>query len=184
MWKNNSETSTSSECDDIVFGGFFFIENNDIRDKEKFLKGCIAPDLLDKKTSHYGNSSDNTDFQKFLEQNSLSSEYNQGYLLHLISDYLFYNKYLKNFIDEFSDEIYHDYNKLNEVLIKKYNVEVPSEIESVVGLETGEPINFDRESICRFIDAVAQIDLEKCKNLEEYLKEYKIEKEEETEFRE
>ena len=161
-----------------------YIENNNIRDKEKFLKGCIAPDLLDKKTSHYGNSSDNPDFQKFLEQNSLSSEYNQGYLLHLISDYLFYNKYLKNFIDEFSDEIYHDYNKLNEVLIKKYNVEVPSEIESVVGLEAGEPINFDRESICRFIDAVAQIDLEKCKNLEEYLKEYKIEKEEETEFRE
>lgn len=160
-----------------------YIENNDIRDKEKFLKGCIAPDLLDKKTSHYGNSSDNPDFQRFLEQNSLSSEYNQGYLLHLISDYLFYNKYLKNFIDKFSEEIYHDYNKINEFLIKKYNIEVPPEIESIVGFEDGKPQILNSESICKFIEAIASIDFTKIKGLNEYLSEYELaeEKNEKTE---
>lgn len=155
-----------------------YVKKNNIDNEEEFLRGIIMPDLLDKRESHYGESSSSPDLKKFLESNSLDNEYNQGYLLHLITDYLFYNKYLKGF----SDELYHDYNKLNKYLIRKYGVEIPSEIKSEVGFEDGDLKILNRDSICRFIEAVAQIDLKKCKNLEGYLKEYKIEKE--TEFRE
>mgnify|MGYP007087033599 CR=1 FL=1 len=160
-----------------------YIDKNNIKDTDAFLQGCIMPDLLDKKSSHYGESSSNPDFQKFLETNSLDSEYNQGYLLHLISDYLFYNKYLKRFVESFSDEIYHDYNKLNKFLIEKYNVGIPEEIKSVVGFENGEPTILKKDSICSFIDAISEIDFTQINSLKEYLEKYEIseEKNEETE---
>ena len=151
-----------------------YIERHKINNEEIFLKGCIEPDLLDKKYSHYGDSSSNPNLQKFLDQNTLNSEYNQGYLLHLITDYLFYNKYLKNFIDNFSKEIYHDYNKINEYLIRKYNVEIPKEIESIVKFENGEPKILNAESICNFIETIANIDYTKIKRLSEYLSEYEL----------
>ena len=193
--------NTPSECDNIVFGGFFFNKNikgdiimpgyvihlaigkryidiNHVIDANGFLKGCIMPDLLDKEKSHYGDSSSNPDFQRFLTSNQLNTAYNQGYLLHLITDYLFYNRYLR----DFSDEIYHDYNKLNGFLIKKYNIDIPPEIREIVGDEKGKPKILTEDSICRFIEAIANIDLQKCKNLQQYLQEYEIDKEKETEI--
>ena len=138
--------------------------NNGIKNEEEFLRGIITPDLLDKKESHYGESSSKPDLQKFSESNSLENEYNQGYLLHLITDYLFYNKYLKGF----SEELYHDYNKLNEYLIKKYNVELPSEITSEVGFEDGEPKILNRDSICKFIDTISKINIREINCLKKY----------------
>ena len=155
-----------------------YVDINHVIDVNGFLKGCIMPDLLDKRKSHYGDSSSNPDFQKFLAVNQLNTAYNQGYLLHLIIDYLFYNRYLR----EFSDEIYHDYNKLNEFLIKKYNIDIPPEIREMVGDEKGKPKILTEDSICRFIEAIANIDLQKCKNLQQYLQEYEIDKEKETEI--
>ena len=155
-----------------------YVDINHVIDVNGFLKGCIMPDLLDKRKSHYGDSSSNPDFQKFLTANQLNTAYNQGYLLHLITDYLFYNRYLR----EFSDEIYHDYNKLNEFLIKKYNIDIPPEIREMVGDEKGKPKILTEDSICRFIEAIANIDLQKCKNLQQYLQEYEIDKEKETEI--
>lgn len=155
-----------------------YVDINHVIDVNGFLKGCIMPDLLDKGKSHYGDSSSNPDFQKFLTANQLNTAYNQGYLLHLITDYLFYNRYLR----EFSEEIYHDYNKLNEFLIKKYNIDIPPEIRKMVGYEKGKPKILTEDSICRFIEAIANIDLQKCKNLQQYLQEYEIDKEKETEI--
>ncbi len=155
-----------------------YVDINHVIDVKGFLKGCIMPDLLDKEKSHYGDSSSNPDFQKFLTANRLKTAYNQGYLLHLITDYLFYNRYLR----EFSDEIYHDYNKLNEFLIKKYNIDIPPEIREMVGDEKGKPKILTEDSIGRFIEAIANIDLQKCKNLQQYLQEYEIDKEKETEI--
>ena len=152
-------------------------EKNDIKNQNEFLKGAISPDLLDKSISHYGESSSSPDFNKFLETNSLDSEYNQGYFLHLITDYLFYNKFLK----KFSNEIYRDYDKLNEFLINKYNLEIPSEIKSIVKFGQGEPKILNRESICKFIEVVASIDIKKIKEYEDSLKEYDNKSKEEAE---
>lgn len=151
-----------------------YIERNNVKDPKAFIKGCIMPDLLDKRTSHYGEATSNPDFQKFLNNNTLESEYNQGYLLHLISDYLFYNKYLNRFMENFSEEIYNDYNKINRFLIEKYKIDVPKEIESIVGFEQGEPKILDKESICNFIDAVSQIDFTQLDALKKFLDNYDL----------
>lgn len=96
------------------------------------------PDLLDKTTSHYSNNSSCPDFKKFLDKNNLDSDYNKGYLLHLIIDYLFYNR----FLNEFSEELYCDYNKLNKFLIERYHItDIPPEIQNYIGFENGKPVN-------------------------------------------
>lgn len=136
-----------------------YIRRNSINNEEEFLKGVIMPDLLDKRTSHFGNASSNPDFSEFLKVNSLDSEYNQGYYLHLITDYLFYNKYLQ----EFSEEIYSDYNKLNGFLIERYGISIPPVLQGVVKFSDGEPVILKKESICEFIEAVSRLDLKRIK---------------------
>ncbi len=142
-----------------------YAEKNNIKNTDEFFKGAIMPDLLDKTTSHYGEFTSTPDLSLFLKENSLDSDYNKGYFLHLVTDYLFYNKYL----DSFSEEIYHDYNKLNDFLIQKFNIDIPSEIKQVVGTEEGEPQIIDKEGICNFIEAVASLDITKIGEQEKLL---------------
>ena len=133
-----------------------YAQKNKITDLNDFIKGIIMPDLLDKRTSHYGNDSSCPNLKKFLAENNLDSDYNKGYFLHLITDYLFYNK----FLECFSEKLYSDYNKLNQFLIKKYHIEnIPPEIQDCVGFESGEPVILKPAKICKVIDAVSDLDL-------------------------
>lgn len=141
-----------------------YAKRNGIKDEKSFLKGVIMPDLLDKKTSHFGDASSNPDFSEFLKTNSLDTEYNQGYYLHLITDYLFYNKYLR----EFSKDIYDDYNKLNGFLIEKYGINILPELKGVVKFSNGEPVILKKDSICKFIEAVSRLDLRKIKEKRDF----------------
>lgn len=141
-----------------------YAKRNKIKDEESFFRGIIMPDLLDKKTSHYGDASSNPDLAEFLNTNALDTEYNKGYFLHLITDYLFYNR----FLNEFSQDIYGDYNKLNKFLIDKYGIEIPEELQGIVKFSEGEPTILDKNSICKFIEAVAGLDLEKIKGKRDF----------------
>lgn len=141
-----------------------YLKRNKVNDESEFLRGIIMPDLLDKKSSHFGEASSNPDFSEFLKLNSLDSDYNKGYYLHLITDYLFYNKYLK----EFSEDIYEDYNKLNSFLVEKYGIEIPPELQGVVKFSEGEPRILRRESICGFIEAISKINLQRIKENKDF----------------
>lgn len=59
---------------------------------------------------------------------------------------------------------------------------ISPEIREMVGDEKVKPKILTEDSICRFIEAIANIDLRKCKNLQQYLQEYEIDKEKETEI--
>ena len=142
-----------------------FAEKNNIQDKKAFIEGLIKPDLIEKGESHYLDENKNPNLDEFLRNSSLNSDYNKGYFLHLLTDYLFYTKFLK----EFFEEIYNDYNKLNRFLITKYNISVPSEIQSMIEFEEGATKILDKDSICRFIDAISQIDFTKLESLKEYI---------------
>lgn len=141
-----------------------YLKRNKVNDESEFLRGIIMPDLLDKNSSHFGEASSNPDFSEFLKLNSLDSDYNKGYYLHLITDYLFYNKYLR----EFSEDIYEDYNKLNSFLVEKYGIEIPSELQGVVKFSEGEPRILRRESICGFIEAISKINLQRIKENKDF----------------
>lgn len=130
------------------------IELNNIQNEEEFIRGTIAPDLL-KMTgidSHYGDSS-NPNLKKFLENNSLKSDYKKGYFLHLVTDYLFYNK----FLEKWSPKIYEDYNILNKVLIDKYKIQIPKEVEKYIKFEEKSLTILSLDDIISFIDNVGRL---------------------------
>ena len=98
-------------------------------DYNQFIEGVIFPDSVkDKSLTHYGEKSSKSNLIEFLKENKLDNSFRRGYFLHLLTDYLFYNKY----IDTMSNDMYNDYDLLNDMLIKKYNVVLPEKIKKFV----------------------------------------------------
>lgn len=64
--------------------------------------------------------------RKFLEENKVASDYEQGVFLHLLTDYEFFTNFFdKNYIrnvsyDDFCKDLYYSYDQINEYLEKKY----------------------------------------------------------------
>ena len=144
-----------------------YLRNFRIKDEKEFLRGTIAPDLLshgDKKATHYSEDGGaGVNLKEFLKHNSISTAYMQGYFLHLVVDYLFYNKYFQNAIDEIKQ--YNDYDILNKELIEKYKIEIPDDIKNVVQFKTGELQILDREKLDEMIQEISK------KPISEYKKE-------------
>lgn len=136
---------------------------DEINNKEDFFKGSIAPDETDKenkKITHYGNGSDQVELRKFLKTNSIDTDYQKGYFLHLVTDYIFYNKLLECT----SKKIYNDYDILNEYLIKKYNVTLLEEIKDKVFYASGETEILSKELAEKTIEIVSDMSLKDIEN--------------------
>ena len=87
-----------------------------IKNYEEFIQGVIFPDSVsDKSITHYGEKSSKVNLKKFLDDKEIDNDYNKGYFLHLVTDYIFYN----HFLEVFSKDIYNDYDVLNEKLQEK-----------------------------------------------------------------
>lgn len=131
-------------------------KNNE--NKEEFIKGTIYPDSVkDKSLTHYGPKSSKVVLKDFLKENKIDTSFNRGYFLHLLTDYLFYNKYL----DFFSKDIYNDYDLLNQLLIEKYDVKIPEEVKnSVFFKEEGETKVLHKEIAEKVIEEVSEMDLD------------------------
>lgn len=151
---------------------------NEIKDEDEFIKGTIAPDLnkemteieKDKSTTHYGKWGKHqveTNIKDFLEDEKVKiyKDYWKGYLLHLIVDHYFYNKY---FIKEFqkmkqnNDKFYDDYDCLNCKLIKKYNIKLVHNIEKYMYIKenNNKPKYLKEDKVNDFIDKISNIDIE------------------------
>lgn len=136
---------------------------NEIQDKEEFYKGSIAPDQTtkeNKKITHYGNGSAEVELRKYLKNNDINSDYNKGYFLHLVADYIFYNKLL----EQTSKQIYNDYDILNEYLIQKYNVTILGEIKDNIFYSKGQTKILSMELAEKTINIVSDLNLEDVKN--------------------
>ena len=107
-----------------------------VNSKEEFINGVIAPDLTDDKNkTHYSKAgSAHTELSTFLKNNDIETSFMQGYFLHLITDYLFYNKYFTNY----SKDLYDDYDILNKEIIDEYKVVLPTEIKKYVNFKSGQ----------------------------------------------
>ena len=125
-------------------------------DYDEFIKGVIYPDsVTDKSLTHYGIKSSKVILNDFLQDNEINNSYMRGYFLHLITDYLFYNKYL----EEFTKDIYNDYDILNKKLIEKYNVVLPENIQNNVFYEDGETKILTMELAIKIIDEISDLNL-------------------------
>lgn len=122
---------------------------NEIKDYSKYIDGVIFPDSVeDKSLTHYGEKSSKVNLKKFLEENEIEDDYNKGYFMHLVTDYLFYNK----FLDCFSKDIYNDYDILNLKLQERFNIKLPNMIRDKVFYKDGETKILELDSVLKFID--------------------------------
>lgn len=136
--------------------GKVYSQNNEIKDLESFKKGIMAPDMQeDKSKSHYGPFSSSPGIKEFLEQKGISDSYNEGYFLHLLTDYLFYNK----FLNKWEKSIYDDYDIINGDIIKKYGIEIPEEIKEKVKFKEGKLSILNEEDIYKFIELVGKLNI-------------------------
>lgn len=123
----------------------------------EFIKGVIFPDSIkDKLTTHYGEKSSVSNLYKFLKVNKIDTSFNRGYFLHLLTDYLFYNKY----IDKMSKDMYNDYDILNKLLIEKYDVKLPESVKEAVLFKEGKLVILSLELITKMIEDISSMDLD------------------------
>jgi len=128
----------------------------DISDYNEFIEGVLFPDgVSDKSITHYGEKSSKTNLKWFLEENKIDDDFNKGYFLHLVTDYIFYNKLLECF----SKDIYNDYDILNKELQEKFNVKIPEKIKERVFYKEGKTKILELDNIIKFIEEVSDYKL-------------------------
>ena len=124
---------------------------------DEFINGVIFPDSIkDKLTTHYGEKSSVSNLYEFLKENKIESSFKRGHFLHLLTDYLFYNRY----IDRMSKDMYNDYDILNKVLIEKYDVKLPKSVKESVFFKEGKLVILSLELITKMIDDISDLDLD------------------------
>ncbi len=126
---------------------------------DKFIKGVIFPDgVADKSLTHYGECSSKSNLYNYLQHNDMNESFKRGYFLHLLTDYLFYNKYIETFSKKI---VYNDYDILNKGIMDKYNVVIPEEIKPYVFFKNeGKPKILTKELVEKFIEDVSNLDLD------------------------
>lgn len=133
-------------------------KNNRIEEIQKFERGTIAPDLeKNKEISHYRQNTNHPDLNRFIQTIGIEDIYGEGYFLHLVADYLFY----EHFLEKWTPEIYDDYDRLNDKIVQKYAIKLPEEAEKVVKPTQGKLVLLNEEEIYQFIEIVGQIDIRK-----------------------
>ena len=157
----------------IAIAKEYIKKHNDIDNIEEFIKGNIEPDLTkDKAKTHYGKSPTYTNLKEFLLHNKLDNDINKGKFLHLITDYLFYNLYLKDVPVKGTKEILHnDYDIINEELISKYNIKLLEEIKHNVYYKEGKPNILTLDIATKVINEISDLDINQVK--EGVLKDHK-----------
>lgn len=136
-----------------------FLKNfpNEIKNYDDFIEGVIYPDSVkDKSLTHYGPKSSQVNLRDFFDEREIEDDFNKGYFLHLVTDYLFYNKFLEVFSKKY---IYNDYDILNKDLEKEFQVKIPNKIKDEVFYLEGETQILSLEKTIEFIRKTAKYDL-------------------------
>lgn len=158
-----------------------YLEQHKNLNYEDVMKGTLYPDVVkeDDKT-HYtekNRGSDNVshvrgkvNLYNFLKDHSKLNDFELGWFLHLVTDYLFFEEcFTKEYLlsksyEEFCKELYHAYYCVNLYMEEKYNVnkedfkEYPSEYYPGIPYED---CILPKEMVDNFIKRVSSIDLEK-----------------------
>jgi len=158
--------------------GEVYAKYNKLGDKKAFLQGVADPDLLslggigNKIKAHYGDAREGAttvkslfnskvNLKKYLTANKLDNDYNIGYFLHLLTDYLFFNRFI--YKTEFEkgfkfSMLYDDYEKTNKDMKERYGVkDIYTNFGNVS--QEGEPTFFTKKELFDFIEKCGKLDL-------------------------
>lgn len=147
-----------------------YLNNNKIEYPKEFLKGVVEPDLVqNKKTSHCSETikeptlkeylKAKVNLTKFVEGNQISSDYQKGVFLHLITDYEMYNNYFeKEYIEninyeDFCNDLYHSYDQVNDQVTNSYRIDIDPVIKKQIENRISKKkkrLQFDTEKNCQF----------------------------------
>ena len=143
----------------LAIAEMYLKKHNDKKeDYNEFIEGVIYPDSTKiKSETHYGDKSSESNLYEFLKEHELKNSFEKGYFLHLLTDYLFYNRY----IDTISEKIYNDYDVLNDLLIEKYKVVLPEKVKNQVFSKKGDLYILSMEILDRLIEDISNMDLDK-----------------------
>lgn len=140
---------------------FIRLHPDEVKDYDAFIEGIISPDgVPDKSLTHYGPKTCMVNLKEFFNDKDIKIDFDKGYFLHLVTDYLFYNK----FLEKFSKQVIHnDYDILNAEIKNKFQVKIPKRIEDRICYKEGKTGILDLQKIIKFIKDVAKYDLEEIK---------------------
>lgn len=160
---------------------YFKKHRAEIRSEEEFIKGSIAPDLdetmtkkaKDKNKTHYGKWGIlpvETNIDQFLEDPKvdINKDYWKGYLIHLLTDYYFYNIVFKEeclIMSKNNDKLFYDYDCLNEELITRYKINILDNIKGNMRVINGEPKYLNKEKVINFIEKISSFSLDEQINI-------------------
>ncbi len=123
----------------IAIARKYLIKYNDVKDELAFIKGNLDPDLAkDRIASHYTKKVIKNDLSEilknkiglneYLSDKNIVDDYEKGYFLHLVTDFIFFNFFLdKDYIKttdyfNFKKDLYYSYNIVHNYLINKYDI--------------------------------------------------------------
>lgn len=159
-----------------------YIEKHNNLSYKEFIKGTLFPDAEANSIElHYPKSSligklpidiyDNkVDLYAFLLDHPKLSDFELGWFLHLVTDYLFFQDcFTKDYLmntdyEKFCKDLYYSYDCLDSYLFNKYHIikddfkDYPSEYYPGIPYED---CLFSKELIDNFIKKVSSIDLDK-----------------------
>ena len=158
-----------------------YLEKHTTLNYRDVIAGTLYPDAADNNDeSHYTNLNRGNDnvshvrgkvnLYSFLKDHEYLNDFELGWFLHLITDYLFFEEcfdteyLLENSYEQFCKDLYFAYNHLNLYLSEKYNITEDDYIDYLSEYHSGVPYEeciLSRDLIDTFINRVSSIDLEK-----------------------
>ena len=160
-----------------------YCEKKSISEKSELLSGNIAPDTLptDKNANHYTSThgyetyldaiKDRVNLSAFCQMDNINTSYRMGYFLHLITDYIFYERLIINnpnfakFIKEpyFSslNKMYKEYDRIAYYVCNEHpNIDI-NQLPAFATTILEEPLTlFTNEQISEFIEVCSNINIE------------------------
>ena len=165
-----------------------YLEKHNNENYDDFILGTIAPDInldnindyikgvsTDKVSHHFGIEyhdgnliqymKNKVNLNSFFELNDINTSFLRAYFLHLLCDYFFLDKCAKKDVNNmpFNDAVKigtNDYDLITPILIKKYDLIIPSQIEHILARKgEGEIKLLDLELVDNFINEMSNMDL-------------------------
>ena len=162
-----------------------YCKRHNVASEYMFLNGNLVPDLVkDKKPTHFSARCRNRSYtesienkvnlQAFCEQIDIESSFNKGFFLHLITDQVFFYKYLLNNPNyreiEYEDQLYiqeilyRDYHRNNLYLMRKHPQAILSLLPDFAKVTRDDVDSMEilsNQAIDDIIEMCANVDLEK-----------------------
>lgn len=158
-----------------------YLETHTTLNYRDIIAGTLYPDAVDNNDeSHYTDLNRDDDnvshvrgkvnLYSFLQDHEYLNDFELGWFLHLITDYLFFEEcfdteyLLENSYEQFCKDLYFAYNYLNLYLSEKYNITEDDYIDYPSEYYSGFPYEeciLSRDLIDTFINRVSSMDLEK-----------------------